>query len=180
MTKLSLWSIGLRSGSRKGYLFRFTLYTLLLFAFATPLLAQDNISDDEVNEVAKGLYCPVCESTPLDVCPTLACADWRELIRAKLVQGETPADIYAYFAQQYGDGVLAEPPRSGANLILWLFPIVAIIVGGLYFGRTLRSLKIAGETEARVASPAPSSQNSKPVRPLDHYITQLEEELKQT
>ncbi len=46
--------------------------------FASPVLAQQNVSDDQVNEVAGGLYCPVCESTPLDVCPTQACADWRD------------------------------------------------------------------------------------------------------
>src|SRR5687768_4143054 len=26
-------------------------------------------TDDDVNRVARQLYCPVCESTPLDVCP---------------------------------------------------------------------------------------------------------------
>lgn len=155
-------------------------YLLLLFIFVSPAFAQENISDDEVNEVAKGLYCPVCESTPLDVCPTLACADWRELIRDKLAQGETAQEIYAYFAQQYGDGVLAEPPRSGANLILWLFPVVAIVVGGLYFGRTLRSLKVAEEvTQTAVPTPAFPQNNAKSAQPLDHYITQIEKELAQ-
>ena len=30
-------------------------------------------TDDDVNAVAKQLYCPVCENTPIDVCPTQAC-----------------------------------------------------------------------------------------------------------
>ena len=30
-------------------------------------------TDDAVNKIAKQLYCPVCENTPLDVCPTEAC-----------------------------------------------------------------------------------------------------------
>jgi cytochrome c-type biogenesis protein CcmH len=154
------------------------LYFVLFFLFITPAFAQESISDDEVNEVAKGLYCPVCESTPLDVCPTLACADWRALIRDKLAQGETPEEIYTYFAQQYGDGVLAEPPRQGASLILWLFPVVAIVVGGLYFGRTLRDLKVSNEAEATAVSLASSPPNNgQPRRPLDHYIAQVEEEL---
>jgi cytochrome c-type biogenesis protein CcmH len=153
-------------------------YVLLLFIFVTPTFAQESISDDEVNEVAKGLYCPVCESTPLDVCPTLACADWRELIRDKLAQGETQEEIYTYFALQYGDGVLAEPPREGVNLILWLFPVIAVVVGGLYFGRTMRSLKVAEAAETTVVPSTSSPQNNaKPVRPVEHYITQIEEEL---
>ena len=30
---------------------------------------QPTPSDDEVNAIARQLYCPVCENTPLDVCP---------------------------------------------------------------------------------------------------------------
>ncbi|MCB8943931.1 MAG: cytochrome c-type biogenesis protein CcmH [Ardenticatenaceae bacterium] len=166
------------------YAWRFTLYALLLLIFVTPAFAQEGISDNEVNDVAEGLYCPVCESTPLDVCATQACADWRELIRTKLAQGETPQDIYDYFALQYGDGVLAEPPREGANLILWLFPIVAIVLGGLYFGRTMRGLKMAAEEEVTAVTPsAPAPQNNaKPVaekRPLEEYISQIEQEIAQ-
>ncbi|MFN3309334.1 MAG: hypothetical protein ACK44E_09010, partial [Anaerolineales bacterium] len=33
----------------------------------------NSISDDEVNAIAKYLYCPVCENVPLDVCGTQAC-----------------------------------------------------------------------------------------------------------
>ena len=87
------------------------LLLVLLVLVPAAVYAQDDISDDEVNEVAKDLYCPVCESTPLDVCPTQACADWRELIRTKLAAGETRQDVLDYFARQYGDGVLANPPR---------------------------------------------------------------------
>lgn len=162
------------------YLLRFILYALLFLTLVTPAFAQESISDDEVNEVAKGLYCPVCESTPLDVCPTLACADWRELIRDKLAQGQTREEIYAYFALQYGDGVLAEPPRRGTNLILWLFPIIAVVLGGLYFGRTMRSLKVTEVAEAQAISPIPTSlDTNKSVQSLDHYIAQIEEELAQ-
>ncbi|MDP1779752.1 MAG: cytochrome c-type biogenesis protein CcmH, partial [Anaerolineales bacterium] len=70
----------------------------MLFTFASlfyqPAFAQDNVpTDDEVNAIAQQLYCPVCENTPLDVCPTEACRQWRELIRLQLSQGMTEAEI---------------------------------------------------------------------------------------
>ncbi len=82
-------------------LFRLILLVLLLALLPAAVYGQDEpISDDEVNAVAKDVYCPVCESTPLDVCPTAACADWRELIRTTLAEGQSRDDILAYFARQ--------------------------------------------------------------------------------
>ena len=99
-----------------------TLFAILLFA--VPALAQDTaVTDDDVNAVAKDLFCPVCESTPLDVCPTQACADWRELIREQLAEGRTPPAVQAYFARQYGAGLLANPPHRGLTLILGLVAV---------------------------------------------------------
>jgi cytochrome c-type biogenesis protein CcmH len=156
---------------------------LLLLGFlllATPTLAQDSpVTDDDVNAVARGLYCPVCESTPLDVCATKACADWRELIRQQLSEGKTQDEIHEYFALQYGNGVLAEPPKRGFNLILWLFPVVALVLGGFLFSRFMRKLRATAVSEGvkevrvlQVKTPPtqPSSQ--------EDYRTKLEEELR--
>ena len=44
-------------------------------------------TDDDVNEVARQLYCPVCENIPLDTCGTTACEQWRGIIRDKLSEG---------------------------------------------------------------------------------------------
>jgi cytochrome c-type biogenesis protein CcmH len=120
------------------------LILALLLLLPAAVYGQDDISDDEVNEVAKDLYCPVCESTPLDVCPTQACADWRELIRTKLSAGETQQDVLDYFARQYGDGVLANPPRRGVSLVvLWVLPVLLVVLGGLLFFRMLRGMRVA-------------------------------------
>ena len=138
---------------------RFTLIAfvvLFVALFAMPAAAQDveepeepvlrEISDDEVNDVAKDIYCPVCENTPLDVCPTKACADWRELIRTKLAEGETKEDIFDYFVLQYGDSALAQRPRTGINLVLWILPFVAVGLGLVFFARYMKGLRGAEET----------------------------------
>ena len=165
---------------------RWLFLALLLALLPAAVYAQDDISDDEVNEVAKDLYCPVCESTPLDVCPTQACADWRELIRTKLADGETQQDVLDYFARQYGDGVLANPPRRGVSLIvLWVLPVLVVLLGGLLLFRLLRGMRPAataplpsGPAASQLPrSPAPPP-TTKPDEPLDEYIARVERELK--
>lgn len=156
-------------------LVRWLLLALLLLLPAA-VYGQEGVSDDEVNEVAKDVYCPVCESTPLDVCPTQACADWRELIRTKLAEGQSRDEILDYFARQYGDGVLSNPPRRGVSLVvLWILPIALLLVGLLLFSRLLRGLRTAAPATAPPARP--SAATGDPV--LDDYISRVEKEIEE-
>ncbi|MFQ5419449.1 MAG: cytochrome c-type biogenesis protein CcmH, partial [Anaerolineae bacterium] len=134
------------------------------------------VTDDQVNEIAKEVYCPVCESTPLDVCETQACADWRELIRTKLSEGQTKEQIFQYFADQYGDRVLAAPPREGFNLIIWVGPIIAVIIGAVLFSRYLRGLRLAAAGKEPLAA-ATAVPQTKPEPAQEDYISRIEKEL---
>ncbi len=124
-------------------------------------------TDNDVNRVARQLYCPVCENIPLDVCPTKACADWRETIREKLAAGWTDRQIMDYFVTQYGERVLANPSIRGFNILLWVIPPV-VLAGGVvflwfFFRRAAR--------QAAVTAPA------EPPAPTDKYVAELEKEL---
>ena len=139
-----------------------------------PVLRE--VSDDEVNEVAKDLYCPVCENTPLDVCPTKACADWRELVRTKLASGETKQDVFDYFVLQYGDSALARPPKKGINFILWLLPFIAVALGLIFFARYMKGLR-QDEPAGETATSASSVQAVSPESAPDDYASRVEQEL---
>lgn len=162
----------------------FLLALLLVVVFANTAAAQTGqpVTDDEVNEIARELYCPVCESTPLDVCPTQACADWREIIRTKLAQGETEEQIKDYFVEQYGPRALAEPPQEGFTLAVWIIPIVAVVVGGFFFSRYIRKIQTAGTAQSPFAQqvPTPASSSNDTEKPAqDDYAARIEAELKE-
>jgi len=117
------------------------------------------VSDDEVNRVAKQLYCPVCPNTPLDVCETKACQDWRAQIKDQLGQGWTDQQVIDYFVTQYGERVLAEPKRSGFTAFVWLLPVLALGIGTIalvQLGRSWMARRIAPAAAAALAAqPAP-------------------------
>jgi cytochrome c-type biogenesis protein CcmH len=153
----------------KRLLFSLTLAFLLTSFFAGAVFAQGSTpTDDEVNKVAKQLYCPVCESTPLDVCPTEACRQWRELIREMLADGKSEAEIKQYFVEHFGPSVLNEPPNRFASYIV---PVVAFLLGALILFRGFQMWMKPSTTEAGAAM-----KEAKPVQ--DEYIAKLEEELK--
>ena len=162
---------------------RFTFFALLLILvslLASPASAQGNNppTDDEVNAVAKQLYCPVCENTPLDVCPTQACAQWRDLIRLKLSQGESEEQIKQYFVDNYGARVLNEPPREGLNWLAYIVPPIVILAGAAFLFRAFQRMKkpvAAAPAQSGALNPSKGPETDASV---DEYVSRLEAEVK--
>lgn len=157
---------------RVSFLRVFGLLLVLIALVAIPAAAQDpEPSDDEVNRIAKQLYCPVCENIPLDICPTQACVQWRATIREKLVLGWKEDQIKQYFVDQYGDRVLATPPATGFNWLIYVLPPVVIIIGALLLLRTIKNW--TGVKDGPVSAGEQTSTKEK-----DPYVRQLEDELR--
>lgn len=98
------------------------LVLVALTALAAPVLAQGEAPT--VNEVARELYCPQCTGQTVDVCQIQVCADMREEIAMRLDRGESPEQIKAAFAAQYGQRVLGRPTTRGFDLTAWILPFV--------------------------------------------------------
>jgi cytochrome c-type biogenesis protein CcmH len=85
--------------------------------------------DDRVYAVASRLMCPVCAGQTVAESDSAVAREMRGVIRAKLEAGETPDAILNFFVGQFGDGVLAEPPRRGVALFLYIGPAAAVAAG---------------------------------------------------
>ena len=162
----------------KKFLYTLTFIFLLSVLFTGVAFAQDTTppTDDEVNAIASKLYCPVCESTPLDVCPTDACKDWRELIRTMLADGKTEKEILKHFEDQYGARVLAEPPKQGFYWLIYLLPPALILVGAVVLFRSLKEW--TKPKAAASGSGAARSESSRVDAEKDDYVARFEEEVK--
>ncbi len=175
------------AGNRAQVASRFTFYVshwelALAFGLLLGLLVVSVVSaqggepggatPNDVNRVAKQLYCPVCPNTPLDVCETQACQDWRELIRQKLSTGDSDQQIVNYFVAQYGQRVLAQPTAKGFNLLVWLMPAIALIAGLAALVVILRSwaAKRLARAPVSIAAPAPDELPAE-------YVARVEREL---
>lgn len=79
-------------------------------------------------ELESELVCPVCDTT-LDTSSAPAALRIKAYIRARIAAGDTKSEIKAKLVDQFGETVLAVPPRKGFDWIAWLLPL-----GGLAFG----------------------------------------------
>jgi cytochrome c-type biogenesis protein CcmH len=163
----------------KKYLFVMIMALLFASFYVGVVFAQQSQptpSDDQVNSIARQLYCPVCENTPLDVCPTTACAQWRDLIRQKLAAGWSETAIKEYFVNQYGARVLGTPPAKGLNLLVYIIPPLAILVGVYVLVLAYRSWKHNASQVEPLQSADPSANGTSEVR--DAYVKRLEDEVR--
>jgi cytochrome c-type biogenesis protein CcmH len=146
---------------------------LLSLIPTTTINAQDPTpSDDDVNRIAKQLYCPVCENIPLDVCPTQACEQWRGIIYDKLALGWDESQIKQYFVDQYGDRVLSTPPATGFNWLIYVLPPLAFVAGAGLLFRLFKNWKETPTPPRRISSAQLDGSD-------DPYVALLEEQLKQ-
>lgn len=103
---------------------------VVLLAAAAGGAAWADTLDDRVYAVAGQLMCPVCAGQTVAESDSAVAREMRDVIRAKLQAGETPQAILNFFVGQFGESVLAEPPRRGLSLLLYLGP-AAGVAGGL-------------------------------------------------
>ena len=148
-------------------LFALVAITLLV---AVPAHAQGRNIDDEVNRIAKTLYCPVCPNTPLDICSTQACVDWRNDIKRMLQEGKNEQQIRDYFVARFGPQVLGAPPAEGFNWLAYILPVVGILLGVLIAWLSMRAWLVR-----RAPGVAPTDVPEIP----KEYAERIEKEMKE-
>jgi len=100
--------------------------------------AQDSALEAATTMLASELRCPVCQGNSIQDSPSELAQQMRDLIRDQLRAGKTPDEVRAYFVDKYGEWILLSPKATGLNLIVYLVPLAAVLVGGLVVWRTVK------------------------------------------
>jgi len=128
--------------------------------------------DAETMRIAKNLYCPVCPATPLDTCETMACVQWRALIREKLAAGESEQQITQYLVAQYGERVVGAPRAEGFNLGAYILPVTLLAGGAGILLATLHGWQ-------RRPRMAPAASSEEPLGVAPEVAARIARELKE-
>ena len=106
------------------------LFFATLIALSGPTLSSSATSA-AVKEVAQDLVCLCgdCNRESLATCLCGFAASLRQELNADLDAGRTRQQIIDQFVEQFGPVVLATPPAQGYNLLAWIAPAAALILG---------------------------------------------------
>lgn len=80
----------------------------------------------EAQAIDRMIMCPVCPAETIDQAQVEISFQMRAVVREMLAQGRSREEVLDYFVDRYGPGILAAPPKSGANLLAWILPIVGV------------------------------------------------------
>jgi cytochrome c-type biogenesis protein CcmH len=126
------------------------LAMLMLAAVAGAQPPAKPVSDATAHEIASELRCVVCQNLSVADSPSEMAAQMRAIVRERLAAGDSPEQVREYFVARYGEWILLAPRRRGFNLLVWGFPIAAVVVGLVAVAMLLRRW-----TRRPAAAPAP-------------------------
>lgn len=94
--------------------------TIAMLCIAQIGLTQTTASvETRVHDIARTLRCPVCQGETLDESDAAVAQDLRQVLRDRLLAGDSDAQARAYLIARYGEAISLSPDAKGANLILW-------------------------------------------------------------
>lgn len=79
------------------------------------------------------IVCPTCKTT-LDQSNAPIAIRMKQYIRARIASGDSASEIKSQLVDQFGPAVLAEPPKRGFDLLAWLLPLGAVVIGAVAVG----------------------------------------------
>ena len=122
-------------------------------------------------ELERELICPTCHE-PLALSSSPIADRMRAFIRTRITAGDTKGEIKAKLVDQFGESVLAAPPKKGFNLLAWLLPLVGLALGAVVLA------VLARRWSRSRAAPAPAGPTANGRAPLDPELERrLDEEL---
>jgi cytochrome c-type biogenesis protein CcmH len=118
-------------------------------------------------------YCGGCPHLVVTDCGCSTADKIKADVAKRLAAGETEDQIIQSYVAQYGQTVLAAPPKSGFNLTAWLIPFLAFGIGGtVLVSYLIKQRRLPHNAPEEQQPPASDEKDSR-------YRKLLEKELQQ-
>jgi cytochrome c-type biogenesis protein CcmH len=99
-----------------------------LVVVAAPAAASE--AQPTLAELESEVVCPTCHTT-LDQSSSPVANRMRAFIRARIAAGDTKSEIKDKLVADFGEQVLASPPKRGFNLLAWVLPPVVAVIAAV-------------------------------------------------
>jgi len=107
---------------------------------ANPTVADlDPAETKRAAELSSQLRCLVCQNQTIAESNAELAVDLRRQVNEQIKAGRSDREIVDYMVERYGAFVLYKPPFNLTTLLLWLGPGLAVVLGVVFYVRTVRA-----------------------------------------
>jgi cytochrome c-type biogenesis protein CcmH len=85
--------------------------------------------DRHTEELTSLMRCPVCQGLSIADSGTMIAMTMKEEVRQLIAEGYTDDQILLHFETSYGEFIRLEPKAKGFNLVVWIAPLAALLLG---------------------------------------------------
>ena len=107
------------------------IFLIILFVFFIPAQLAMASAEREIN-IYKNIRCLVCQGQSLNDSNSDFAIDLKKVIKKKIINKKSDKEIYNYLIERYGDWILFNPPLKINTFLLWGFPLMFALLGGVF------------------------------------------------
>jgi cytochrome c-type biogenesis protein CcmH len=124
-------------------------------------ILKDPALEARARALSAGLRCLVCQNQSIDDSNAPLARDLRVLVRERLKEGYSDAQVMQYVEDRYGEFVLLRPPLSWRTVVLWASPILALIVAVWMTAQAWRRRQMPATAQGATVAPLSADEEEK-------------------
>tara|TARA_X000000368_G_scaffold225998_1_gene178370 strand:- start:8 stop:373 length:366 start_codon:yes stop_codon:yes gene_type:complete len=83
------------------------------------------------NKILKNLRCLICQGQSVADSNSDFAQTIKIVVKDQINDGKSEKEIYDFLIEKYGEWIVYKPPFNKVNFVLWLFPYIALVSGGV-------------------------------------------------
>jgi cytochrome c-type biogenesis protein CcmH len=107
------------------------LHTMPAFAVEPDEILKDPALEARARALSQQLRCMVCQNQSIDDSAAPLAHDLRVLVRDRLKNGDSDAQVLDFVVSRYGEFVLLKPRFAWHNALLWAVPPGVLVIGAV-------------------------------------------------
>jgi cytochrome c-type biogenesis protein CcmH len=129
----------------KKFGFLLAMFFLLSFSFDSGALSpeihlENEVDEQRANKLFLQVRCLVCGGQVIENSDSEFSFEMRKLIRAKIAEKKSDAEIKSELIAKFGSDILTEVNAKNNGFLLWILPVIfAIFLGGFFVFKLIKN-----------------------------------------
>ena len=104
---------------------------IIFFTILNLNIVNAEIFSVDANEIFKNLRCLICQGQSVADSNSEFAKTIKLVVRDQIRDGKSEKEIYDFLIEKYGEWIVYKPPFNRVNFVLWLFPYLVFVTGGV-------------------------------------------------